>query len=91
MTCRRPHRGAGRAEIQFLGVIWSSPVLLPVPFPLRPQPQLPQPPPEVGEAPAHSPRRAVDPEAAHGDLRVLQVDTVGQQGLHVLIVLRLQL
>ena len=42
-------------------------------------------------ASSHSPRGAVDPEAPHGDLRVLQVDAVGQQRLHILVVLGLQL
>lgn len=37
-----------------------------------------------------SPRGAVDPEAPDGDLRVLQVDAVGEQRLDVLVVLRLE-
>ena len=37
-----------------------------------------------------SPRGAVDPEAPDGDLRVLQVDAVGEQRLDVLVVLRLK-
>lgn len=39
----------------------------------------------------YSPWRAVDPEAPHCDLRILQVDAVGEQRLDVLIILRLQL
>lgn len=39
----------------------------------------------------YSPGGAVDPEAPHGDLGVLQVDAVGQQRLDVLVILRLQL
>lgn len=39
----------------------------------------------------YSPGGAVDLEAPHCDLRVLQVDTVGEQRLDVLIILRLQL
>lgn len=37
----------------------------------------------------YSPGGAVDPEAPHRDLRVLQVDAVGEQRLDVLIILRL--
>lgn len=37
-----------------------------------------------------SPGGAVDPEAPDGDLRVLQVDAVGEQRLDVLVVLRLE-
>lgn len=37
-----------------------------------------------------SPRRAVDSEAPDGNIRVLQVDAVGEQGLNVLVVLRLE-
>lgn len=39
----------------------------------------------------YSPGGAVDPEASHRYLRVLQVDAVGQQRLHIFIVLRLEL
>lgn len=35
----------------------------------------------------YSPGGAVDPEAPHRDLRVLQVDAVGEQRLDVLIIL----
>lgn len=38
----------------------------------------------------HSPRWAVDAEAPDGNIRVLQVDAVGEQGLNVLVVLRLE-
>lgn len=39
----------------------------------------------------HSPGGAVDPEAPHCDLGVLQVDAVGEQRLDVLVILWLQL
>ncbi len=38
----------------------------------------------------HSPWWAVDAEAPDGNIRVLQVDAVGEQGLNVLVVLRLE-
>lgn len=43
------------------------------------------------ESCSHSPWRTIDPEASHSDLRVLQVDAVGEQRLDILIILRLQL
>lgn len=39
----------------------------------------------------YSPGGAVDPEASHRHLWVLQVDAVGEQRLHVFVVLRLEL